>query len=405
MTAEIAILNRSAVALAADSAVTVGEKVYNSAIKILPLSHKQPIGIMIYNTSTFMGIPWETIIKTYRKQLADMCFDYVQDYCEDFISYLRSGIVPVALQKNRLSFTALNLLQDILNNYENNETKMANEETISDYITNSLNHLIDNWEISPYCSSDELQLFCVENEDQLNETINIIFNGYQLTEDDRLNLRMIVSVYLYTDNFSYEEYTGVVITGFGNEEIFPALYSYTVGLVFGDRLKIQNNKSVNIDGITTNSSVVPFAQQDVVYRYLLGFAPDLQQFSRNHLVDLLEHYNQLIRDRYNIENDDNFLFELKNRAVDAFYEGISEYQKESYINPMHEIIMNLPHNELGNFAETLVNLSSFKKKVSKEQETVGGPIDVAVITKGDGLIWLKRKHYFEKSINHQYFKR
>ncbi|MCM3291867.1 hypothetical protein M3661_17240 [Paenibacillus sp. MER 180] len=69
MTAEIAILNRSAVALAADSAVTVGDKVYNSAIKILPLSYKHPIGIMIYNTSTFMGIPWETIIKSYRKQL------------------------------------------------------------------------------------------------------------------------------------------------------------------------------------------------------------------------------------------------------------------------------------------------------------------------------------------------
>lgn len=280
---------------------------------------------------------------------------------------------------------------------------MDNKETFSDYI-NSLSQL-DNWTLSPNCSSDELHFFCIENDDLLTETINIIFNGYQLTEDDRLNLKRIVSVYIYTDSFSYEEYTGLVITGFGDEEIFPALYSYTVGLVLGDRLKIQNNKSVNIDGITTNSSVVPFAQQDVVYRYLLGFDPDLQQFSRNHMMELLEYYNQLVRDRYNIDNEDNFLVDLKNRAVDAFYAGISEYQKESYINPMHDIIMNLPHNELGSFAETLVNLSSFKKKVSKEQETVGGPIDVAVITKGDGLIWLKRKHYFEESINHQYFKR
>jgi len=28
-------------------------------------------------------------------------------------------------------------------------------------------------------------------------------------------------------------------------------------------------------------------------------------------------------------------------------------------------------------------------------ETVAGPIDVAIISKGDGLIWIKRKHYFD----------
>ena len=34
-----------------------------------------------------------------------------------------------------------------------------------------------------------------------------------------------------------------------------------------------------------------------------------------------------------------------------------------------------------------------------DRETVGGPIDVAVITKGDGFVWVKRKHYFEAEYN------
>ena len=50
-------------------------------------------------------------------------------------------------------------------------------------------------------------------------------------------------------------------------------------------------------------------------------------------------------------------------------------------------------------AETLVNLTSFKQKISDELETVGGPIDVAVISKGEGFVWIKRKYYFEKEIN------
>jgi hypothetical protein len=37
-----------------------------------------------------------------------------------------------------------------------------------------------------------------------------------------------------------------------------------------------------------------------------------------------------------------------------------------------------------------------------ESETVAGPIDVALITKGDGIIWIKRKHYFKEELNPQF---
>jgi len=67
MTAEIAILNCEAIALAADSAVTMigtsGEKIFTSANKLFTLSKYHPVGIMIYGNALFMGVPWETIIK------------------------------------------------------------------------------------------------------------------------------------------------------------------------------------------------------------------------------------------------------------------------------------------------------------------------------------------------------
>jgi hypothetical protein len=39
-----------------------------------------------------------------------------------------------------------------------------------------------------------------------------------------------------------------------------------------------------------------------------------------------------------------------------------------------------------------------------QDETVGGPIDVAVISKGDGFVWIKRKHYFERDLNPHFFR-
>jgi hypothetical protein len=66
-------------------------------------------------------------------------------------------------------------------------------------------------------------------------------------------------------------------------------------------------------------------------------------------------------------------------------------------------VANLPKEELAGMAESLVSLTSFKRRVSHDPETVGGPIDVAVISKGDGFIWIKEKHYFDLALNHQFF--
>ncbi len=99
MTAEIGMLNKYAVALAADSAVTVRSgdgksKVYNSANKLFKLSHYEPIGIMIYGDASFMGVPWETIIKLYNKKLAKTSFRLVEDYANDFLDYVIKFNIP-----------------------------------------------------------------------------------------------------------------------------------------------------------------------------------------------------------------------------------------------------------------------------------------------------------------------
>jgi hypothetical protein len=73
MTAVVGILNKQAVAIAADSAVTIsganGRKIFNKANKVFTLSKYHPVGVMIYNSASFMETPWETVIKMYRRQL------------------------------------------------------------------------------------------------------------------------------------------------------------------------------------------------------------------------------------------------------------------------------------------------------------------------------------------------
>ena len=97
MTAEVAVINKSAVAIAADSAVTIeltdssgrrNDKIFNTANKVFALSKFAPVGIMVYNTMELGGVPWETLIKEYRKNLKRKKFDRLEEYADDFFSYL-----------------------------------------------------------------------------------------------------------------------------------------------------------------------------------------------------------------------------------------------------------------------------------------------------------------------------
>lgn len=116
MTAEIAILNKEAIALASDSAVTLSgdssPKIFTSANKLFSLSKYHPVGIMLYQNASFMGVPWEVIIKLYKNKLGLNKFDKLEDYSEDFIRFLAEGnsLFPAQIQDQHVIESILNYL-------------------------------------------------------------------------------------------------------------------------------------------------------------------------------------------------------------------------------------------------------------------------------------------------------
>lgn len=97
------------------------------------------------------------------------------------------------------------------------------------------------------------------------------------------------------------------------------------------------------------------------------------------------------------------LAELSKQALTDFRERINRHVADKHIRPLLDVIGFLPKDELAAMAEALVNLTSVKRKMSLELETVGGPVDLAVISKGDGFVWIKRKHYFDPKLNPHFF--
>jgi hypothetical protein len=71
-------------------------------------------------------------------------------------------------------------------------------------------------------------------------------------------------------------------------------------------------------------------------------------------------------------------------------------------NPLINVLETLSVQEMAHLAESLLGLESLKERVTSPSESVGGPIDVAAISKSEGLVWIKRKHYFDADINLRY---
>ena len=84
---------------------------------------------------------------------------------------------------------------------------------------------------------------------------------------------------------------------------------------------------------------------------------------------------------------------------------VDQFIQTEYIQKLIETVEYLDKEDLANMAESLISLTGLKRRMTSSEEPVGGPVDVAVISKGDGFIWMKRKHYFDKELNSQFFNR
>jgi len=89
-------------------------------------------------------------------------------------------------------------------------------------------------------------------------------------------------------------------------------------------------------------------------------------------------------------------------ALTAMGDSIMAEARREHAIPMRRVLGVLPVDEMADLAETLINLQSLKEKVTKNSETVGGPVDVAIITKNEGLLWAKRKHFFDMDLNSRF---
>ncbi|NRR21353.1 hypothetical protein [Brevibacillus sp. MS2.2] len=421
MTAQIAIMNKLAIALATDSAVTLttsnGEKIYNSANKLFALSKHHPVGIMVYGNAEFMEIPWETLIKVYRSKLKDKQFDTLFEYSTSFIEFLETNCLAYFSEEQQ-DLYVIRVIDEIFNDISLSIKKEIEKEVERTKAEKNkiINSIIDGFyrkwkaeEFLPNFNHNSSKKVLNDYDDYISRLLEKHFDEIPLNKSCIKKLKMTSSWLMMKFIFN-DISTGVVFAGFGSNELFPAICSYNFEGVINNKLKYILHGRKEIDHNYT-ASILPFAQSEMVYTFIEGIDPDLNLAFNDRLEQIFDFYPEIIIGELLDDIDERIKGTLKENLIEAsrsiytsYLQHMRQFQRENYIDPILDIVEKLPLEELGNMAESLINLTSFKRRMTRDAETVGGPIDVAIISKGDGFIWLKRKHYFQSELNQHYFR-
>ncbi|KMP11362.1 hypothetical protein UZ36_04745 [Candidatus Nitromaritima sp. SCGC AAA799-C22] len=396
MTAEIAILNKSAVALAADSAVTIGEKIYNTENKIFTISKYHPVGIMIYGNAMFMEVPWATIIKMYRVSLGRKAMRDIAQYAEDFLKYI--------IQKKFVTETQQRInIANVFFEYFRVAAARLRTEDESGLITyvNEQISLLKQLESWPCAEKIDPKDLVKKYDKEYLDSFNLTFGEVELSSKSKKILEKFAGLLLTKQTNSRSE-SGIVFSGFGDEEIFPTLIEYKIDGAIDGHLKVKKGKTFDIDRNKSDATIIPFAQREMVNRFMEGIDQDYQRYIESAFRTMILSYLDPVIDKLKSTIDakeKDVIIQSIQETIGDFATKAREYRRKEFVDPILDTVASLPKEDLANMAEALVNLTSIKRRVSAEKETVGGPIDVALISKGDGFIWIKRKHYFNPELN------
>lgn len=415
MTAIVGILNRRGAVVAADSAVTVngrnGNKTYNTATKIFPLSNQHPVGVMIFSSASFMGTPWDIIFKLYLARKGDQPFNSLKECADDFLLFLKNEgyFAGNEIQKeyfcSEISSFYYSIKEVVASKMEelvDEDENCTAEQLFARYKAIILEELRRNVEefkehgMNPEFTDYTLSMmrsYAKENLDDWEE----LRNEEQLPEGMRDEWEN--GFYEYLKSTSYINGTGIVFVGYGKNDIYPALLSVYVSGAFDRRLRYyyEENDACIINP-ERSAFIIPFAQEDVMQNLMRGIHPAFRQMISATVRQSTEKAKMKLAERLREEGVSEDIIQ---RMIDADLEDISNdfdeqveaYSQSEFVSGIVDAVDSFNLEDMASMAESLIEVTNLQRHISSSEETVGGPVDVAVITRTDGFMWVKHKQW------------
>lgn len=175
-------------------------------------------------------------------------------------------------------------------------------------------------------------------------------------------------------------------------------------------MKVKYERFVDIGRREPQAEILGFAQDDMVQSFVNGVDPQYRRYISSIIREAIEDTARLVLTP--VINDKDKTKAILGGISDDFDKMSEHFAKKSdvyidkkFTQDVKDMVRLMPRQDLATLAESLIEITSLKRKVTRDRETVGGEVDVAVISRSEGMVWVKRKHYFPSELNARYFAR
>lgn len=429
MTSQVVLLNAWGAAIASDSAVSSGSKVMHGSEKIFALRAPHKIAILTSANAKLMEFPWESIFASWEEtltkplsktldyytsldrwlatdlsasnKLSDWEFRYLNSsiwsplydglmefWTENLSDYLEQHLTEKEFQEARLSAWSAELNDKVLSIFN---------DDLKEQFANSLNNLkFSRWSYpgkSPIgVETTQAELWANQYMAKFAEVFGTnIFEhltnrlGFPYLIDFLPQVRELVIHFLM--NPIHEEYTKICLTGFGEDDLLPSgIVIEIIATIAGVSIKRSYEEYINV----TDSEALFFAQRDAIDGLVSGYSKISMDVS-NELRNRLK--SNFGADDVSAQASESPYEDVIDSALSEDYldELVNRDKIERYEKPFLRALGMSPVRDLAGFAGMLVSVQAARAAFTQENPTVGGPVDVAYITKHEGLQWIQRK--------------
>jgi len=211
---------------------------------------------MVYDSAQFVGVPWETIIKTYRAGLGERSFPTLRQQAAHFLGFFNATnpLFPPEAQESANELVFSTFFRAMLGYIDGRleeataEGEEVTEEDIAKLVADVIRESHETVTTSePHPAMPEGFFDDVKREyaEHIDASIDVL-ESLPLGDDARDQLVDLAAALVTQDNpnpFS-PFHSGVVIAGFGRDEYFPSLFEFELETIALSRLKYtQSNAS------------------------------------------------------------------------------------------------------------------------------------------------------------------
>lgn len=401
MTSQLILLNGFGIALASDSAMTLGNKrTYETAEKVIPIPKPHRIAVLHSGSVTIHGMPYSVLVNEWANTLGDTPLRTVALYRQNFISWLNDNhdwVTPVRATEDfidQLRESYRLIWDEIKDNIDSDAAELDQQARCLAIFTDHTNRL-SGYAFLTHSEGDWTN--------QAYETIKtevIALQDYWF-DDIPINQEIVEQVRIYTrlylEKGHFLRRAGLSFAGFGEKQLLPSYASVNIGGIMNQSLLYVHDFELSAQpGETGYWGICPIGQRESIDLFLRGIDYRLVGVAKDAVVrsiyppvevDDSKPGNKKKGTKPEVVVDPAFA----QKIYTAIEESFEEWSEKNNLRGLRTAIASLPVASLATVAQSLIEIQSLSQTITGEMGTVGGPIDVATISREHGFQWVRHK--------------